>query len=283
MSMNNLLSEKLRNVTLTKGQEKIAHYFLRNQRRIGSLSSMEAAKEIGVSDASIIRFARAIGYEGFADMKEDFYAALVENAYANLSLEERMRQSQAEHSGRDVQQEFLSVMEANLLGTMRDNDPAQFDQAEEYLLGAKRRYIIGLRGCRGVASQFSRLLSFMLPGVRCIIDSECVSINALQDAEENDVVLMFVFARYYKIDIDYLELAKKRGVKVCLVTDEVYSPLTAYADVILQAEKDHMSFFNSCIGALTIGEYLLTRLGQKVEFKERMEMRDELTQYQRLS
>ena len=31
---------------------------------------MDIAKEIGVSDASIIRFARAIGYEGFTDLKK---------------------------------------------------------------------------------------------------------------------------------------------------------------------------------------------------------------------
>lgn len=30
---------------------------------------MDVAREIGVSDASIIRFSRAIGYKGFTDLK----------------------------------------------------------------------------------------------------------------------------------------------------------------------------------------------------------------------
>lgn len=41
------------------------------------MSSMDVAKEIGVSDASIIRFARAIGYLGFTDLKNDIYNSLI--------------------------------------------------------------------------------------------------------------------------------------------------------------------------------------------------------------
>ena len=40
-------------------------------------NGMDVAKEIGVSDASIIRFARAIGYLGFTDLKNDIYNSLI--------------------------------------------------------------------------------------------------------------------------------------------------------------------------------------------------------------
>lgn len=280
--MTNILAEKIKNVELTKTQEKIAKYFIRNQERIGTLSSIEAAKEIGVSDASIIRFSRAIGYEGFADLKADIYNALVESAYPELTLAERMNQSTRQYSGEAVDAQFLDLMQKNLSNTFHQNDALKYRQAAELLANARKRYVIGLRGCRGVAAQFSRLMSFMLPNVSCIQDSECVSINSLQDAGGDDVVLMFVFARYYKIDIHYLELAKKCGAKICLITDEVVSPLVGYADVVLQAETSHMSFFNSTLGAVMIGEYLLTLVSRKVDFQERIQERDIVTEYQRL-
>ena len=66
-------------------------------------------------------------------------------------------------------------------------------------------YVIGLRGCKGTAIGFGRLLSFMMPNVTAIIDSECTSISLIQDLEEGDVVLMFVFSRFYKIDLEYLK------------------------------------------------------------------------------
>ena len=105
--MDNIIAAKIQNTPLTKTQEKIARFFLKNQSRIGSLSSMEAAKEIGVSDASIIRFARAIGYEGFADLKEDFYNSLIENAYSGMSLTERLDQSAKQYPGEHI---YLSLI-----------------------------------------------------------------------------------------------------------------------------------------------------------------------------
>lgn len=280
--MTNILADKVKNVKLTKTQEKIARYFIRNPERIGGLSSIEAAKEIGVSDASIIRFSRTIGYEGFADLKADIYNTLVENAYSGLSLAERMTQSAQQYSGEDVDARFLELMQMNLANTFHQNESEKYAQAAQMLVDAQKRYIIGLRGCRGVAAQFSRLMSFMVPNVVCIQDSECVSINALQDAGETDVVLMFAFARYYKIDIHYLELAKKCGAKICLITDELVSPLVGFADTVLQVRTEHMSFFNSTLGAVMIGEYLLTLISREVDFQHRMQKRDDITEYQRL-
>lgn len=280
--MDNILAEKIQKVKLTKTQEKIARYFLKNQSRIGSLSSMEAAKEIGVSDASIIRFARAIGYGGFADLKADYYNSLVETAYSGMSLTERMDQSTKQYPSADLSAQYLDLMQQNLANSFCGNKAEKYTQAADMLVGAEKRYIIGLRGCRGAAAQFSRLLGFMVPHVTCLLDGECVSINALQDVGEHDVVFMFVFARYYKIDIEYLKLAKKKGAKICLITDEIFSPLVSYADVTLLAATDHMSFFNSCVGAVLIGEYLLTLVSRKVDFQERIQNRDEITKDQRL-
>ena len=241
--MTNILTAKIQNAKLTKTQEKIARYFLRNMEHIGSLSSMEVAKEIGVSDASIIRFSRSIGYEGFADLKADIYKALVENAYSGLSLTQRMAKSAMQYGDADLDARFLDMMQRNLTNSFRINDTADFQKVAQMLIQSRKRFVIGLRGCRGVASQFSRLMSFMLPNVVHLQDSECVSINALQDAAEEDVVLMFVFSRFYKIDEHYLKMAQKRGAKICLITDEMVGPLTGFADVILHAETENMSFF----------------------------------------
>ena len=69
--MENVVAERVRNATLTKSQQKIAEHIIRNVQRVGSMTSLELAGEIGVSDASIIRFARAIGYDGYADMTKN--------------------------------------------------------------------------------------------------------------------------------------------------------------------------------------------------------------------
>jgi len=280
--MTSILAAKIQNAKLTKTQLKIARYFIRNQERIGTLSSLEVAREIGVSDASIIRFSRAIGYEGFTDLKADIYNTLVEDAYSALSLTERMSRSTIQYSSEDVDTRFLELMQTNLTKSFGQNSAERYQTVADFLVQANKRFIIGLRGCRGIAVSFSRLLNFMIHNVICLQDGECTSINALLDIGSDDVVLMFAFARYYKIDIHYLKTAKERGAKICLVVDDIVSPLAAYADVVLLAETEHMSFFNSSLGAALISEYLLTLISRKVDFKDRMQERDDLTKDQRL-
>lgn len=280
--MTNILIDRIQNSHLTKTQQKIANYFVRNQRRLGSLSSMEVAKEIGVSDASIIRFSRAIGYEGFADLKADIYKTLVADADSGLSLTERMNLSAEKYPDTEIASQFLNLMQQNLLYSFKQNDIEKYEQIADNIIHAKNRFIIGLRGCRGIAVQFSRLLSFMLPNVYCIADSECTSISTIQDAQKGDVVVMFVFSRTYHIDISYLKLARARETKVCLITNELNEKLISHADIILLAETEHMSFFHSALGASLIAEYLLTLVSRKVDCRERIQERDEITENQRL-
>lgn len=56
--------KRLTQHNLTKSQMKIADYVAKNQKRIIGLTAKQAGGEIGVSDATMIRFARALGYEG---------------------------------------------------------------------------------------------------------------------------------------------------------------------------------------------------------------------------
>ena len=273
--MKNILTERIKSANLTKTQRKIADYFINNQERIGSLSSMEVAQDIGVSDASIIRFSRAIGFDGFSDLKDSIYNMLVENAFSGLSLAERMEQSSEKYDGEtDLAGQFQQIMNQNILATFRNNSPEDFYKLADYMIQAKNKYIIGLRGCRGIATDFSRLLSFMLPDVRCLTDGECASIQSLQDVGENDIVLMFVFSRFYKIDLGYLEMARKYGAKICIVMNDLSGPLNSYADLVLLSSTGNMSFFNSKIGTEVIAEYILTLIGRSVEYKDRLKERD---------
>lgn len=103
--MIRILSERIKESDLTLQQRKIADYFLKNQERIGNMSSLDVAREIGVSDASIIRFSRAIGYEGFTDLKNDIYNSLAEEAgtsVRNMQLSDRFDVLSGKYPGEDM-------------------------------------------------------------------------------------------------------------------------------------------------------------------------------------
>jgi len=278
--MGNIIAERVKDIKLTKSQKLIAEYFINNQDRICNLSSQDLAKEIGVSDASIIRFSRAVGFEGYADLKNHMYGALVASARGNMSLSERFTKN-VEKYGADPLH-FQQLVHENIDSVFRNNSPEDFEAVTDALINANSRYIIGLRGCRGIAFKFGRLLAFMLPAVHTLTDTECSSIHNLQDINKQDVLLMIVYSRFYKIDLHYVKMAKERGAKVCIITDQITGPLTPYADNILLVSSNNMSFFHSTLAADTIIEYIANRISTQVDFKERMDEQDRITQDQRL-
>lgn len=280
--MANLLTERIKNAELTKKQRIIGDYFIKNQERIGNLSAMDIAYEIGVSDASIIRFSKAIGFEGYADLKNRIYDMLVENSSNRIPLTERMRMNYEKMKDGDLTEQFIQKVQDNISDVFSHNSAEDFEMIADAMIQGKKRYVIGLRGCKGTAIGFGRLLSFMMPNVTSIVDSECTSISLIQDLEPGDVVLMFVFSRFYKIDLEYLKMAKKSGARILLVINDVASILSSYADYILMVPTDSMNFCHSTIALNVITEYLLTLISRKCEFKDRIDARDQITEDQRL-
>ena len=205
--MGNIIAERVKNAKLTKAQRKIADYFIQNQERIGTMSSLDVAQEIGVSDASIIRFSRAIGYKGYADLKANIYNMLVESAGGGLSLTERLSQNAEKYFEAHDAAQFQRLMQQNMEAVFRNNRLEDFERVGRILVEANDRFVVGMRGCRGTATKFGRLLTFMLPRVHTLTDGECPSISSLQDITGKDVLLMFVYSSFYKVDISYLELA----------------------------------------------------------------------------
>lgn len=285
--MENIIAKRVQQVTLTKTQQKIADYFVRNPERVGMCSSMEVAQEIGVSDASIIRFARTIGYKGFADLKNDIYNTLANQATGginSLSLAERLDFHRAKYGDSDSKAAYMKMVEYNLERTFQENTDEVFVQAAALLRQAQHRYVIGFRGCRGVASQFAWLMRLLLDHVIYIGDEGTGGIGSLQDIQPTDCAFFFSVSRYYKSDLRLVQLARKRGTKICVITDSVLSPLTDYADLMLLVETRRIGFFQSMSAMNMVSEYLLSLLvhGNEDTYHQKAEERDELTSETRL-
>ena len=281
--MTNILSERIRGVKLTKGQKKIADYFVRNPERVGMSSSMDLAKLIGVSDVSITRFARAIGYTGFSELKNDIYNNLAMHAtggFNSLSLSERYHINKETMGDIHSSKDYLDVMQYNVEKTFVENNTENFDKAISILVKGEHRYIAGFRGCIGVASQFAWLLRMILPHISLITEEGSGAVGLVQDLDKRDCFFMFSSSRYYKNDLILLEVARKRGAMICVVTDSFISPLSEYADVVLTAETKHMGFFHSMVAVTAILEYLVVRISQLLpeNYYKRVEERDQLTE-----
>ncbi len=243
--MENVIAERAAGVKLTKSQVKIAQFMIDNPELVGRSSSLELANAIGVSDVSITRFARALGYAGFTELKNDIYDTIARQAaqgFGSMTLNERLEANRERFGSAVSREDFVNIQKYNLERTLAQNSDASYESFVAALYSASACYVVGFRGCKGPAQRFAWLLG-VLSLRSCLIDDEGVGgVDQMLRAEKGDCAVFFSVSRYYKSDVRLARLAKSHGAKLCLITDSVLSPLASMADAVLTVEVRQMSF-----------------------------------------
>ena len=79
------MKELLHSAHLTKTQRIIAEYVLDNASEACFMTSTEIALKLGVSESSVIRFSRTIGFDGFMDFQKALRKDYQDSAFPAVS------------------------------------------------------------------------------------------------------------------------------------------------------------------------------------------------------
>ncbi|UBX47720.1 MurR/RpiR family transcriptional regulator [Providencia alcalifaciens] len=142
---------------LTRGkgtEQRIARFLLEYRDSLVAMNAAELAREAGVSSASVIRFARQMGYRGYPEFKVDYLSdekqQKAESLYGNLSRNDDTAQIIAK-SG----QLFIRAIEKSL----ELLEPSAVDAVAQKLVEAKRIVLFGIGSSAIVANDiFHKLI-----------------------------------------------------------------------------------------------------------------------------
>lgn len=254
------LVRKIQSMTLTRTDAEIAEYILAHLSTIGFQTSTTMAEEIGVSDTSVIRFIRKLGFKGYADFRSEMNARTacqIDRAQPDLTPGEKYLRT-LEHLGSsslisDVSQYTLN----NLKKSYAQLDQGTVEQIVDILLSSDRKYIAGFRGTACCAQYMASKLLFLTPHVVPILHADATAVENLLDITERDCLFLYSFPRYSEIARPLMEIARESGAKVILMTDRRTSPLANKADVVVTAQVDGLGFTNSYVAPLSLSEVIL--------------------------
>ena len=230
----------------------------------------------------MIRFSRAIGYAGFAELKESLYALLAQDLTSidicNFAPDQRLDFQINEFKSLDLSAEFLKLMTHNIEQSIRQNNPYLCERTVDILMESRRKLIVGVQGGKGCAIQFARLLGFLLDRVELLSTGESDELAMLRGLGKGDAVVAISYARYYKTDAYLANLVHKTGASIIVLADSTKSPWSQVADVLFLVETKHLGSFNSTLGTSALLEYLVTLLCWKYpsECRERLKERDQM-------
>ena len=217
--------------------------------------------EVGVSESTVVRFATALGYDGYPEFQK--------------ALGELVRSEAEFHPayGSDVWtdqpggQILTSVLHSDIEKiklTMEAIDHEAFEMAVDTILKAKRIYVIGIRSCSPLASFLSFYLNLICENVTAVnTNSSSEIFEQLIRVSEDDVVIGISFPRYSMRTLKALEFASNRKATVITLTDSVHSPMTLYSSCNLIARSDMASIVDSLVAPLSVINALVVALCMK--------------------
>ena len=242
---------------LTKSERRIANYLNQNQDEVAFLSAGEIAERLQLSEATMVRFARTLGFESYPAMR----AALQEDFRLRLTHSARLRSRlDTLRSDGDIFERVVASEIDYLTEALQTLDRNALSAAVELLRTHQRVFVFGL----GPSTSLVDLLVIRLTrSARHVIPlntsgREILEPMLLMDGSDLLIAIgFFDVTPSLQIVMNY---ANQHKTPVILLTDTLGSMVSHKADVVLAARRGPVSAFHSLTVPMTILNALLLAL-----------------------
>lgn len=241
---------------LTPAQQRVAKFITETPAEFAFSTVERLAELIGVSPTTIVRTATAVGYSGYSEMQAAAREALRTRITPVLRLEPVTGQSSAQQIIRQTL-EFQAEVVRHAAEALDDSTVEQVINA---LTSARRVFVTGFGTTHVAAFYFAYGLAHLIPAVQLLDRSDLVS-TPLAWATGEDLLVAFSFARYRRITVQVVQVAKERGVPVVVFTDSAIAPVYPLANwaLICPYEQPHTPVA-SPIGPMAVADAILASL-----------------------
>ena len=191
---------------LTKSGRTVADYLVQHAAEAQYLSISSLAKECCVAEATVFRFCRALGFEGYHEMRIALAQANATGALVNQHVPEPDADTATlcEHAS--------ALLMTTINGTQNNLSPEAVDKASELMHKARQVYCLGQGGSMYIANDICARFACISTKFRTAGDSHMQLITA---------------------SLMTLRAAKAAGAKIILLTHYEDSPGAKLADIVL--------------------------------------------------
>lgn len=238
---------------LPRQQRSIAEYVLEHLTTVPFLSVPELARRVGVSEATVVRFAQRLGYPGFSELKMELIEILQDHLNSGDAVED-------ENITDDILSSVADLEISNISRTIDAFDRRLFSEVTEALFRAETVYTFGM----GVSAHLADLTAYTLLqiGLRSHRLSTGFSspLEQLVAATPNDILVVFSLPPYSRQGLDLISEARGLGIPTVAVTDRVSAPAARFAAWTLPVKSDNMMFTNAVAAATVMLNAVATEI-----------------------
>ncbi len=221
--------------SLRASEKKVADYIEGHPDEVIYLNINTLAEKCRVSETSVIRLCKVLGFEGYQELKINMARTLIEPVkYIHEEIEETD----------DISKIIHKVMVADMKAiedTLCTIDNSEVEKAVNALAQANKIEFYGLGGSGMMA--FDAQHKFFKLGIPCIAYNDShMQVMSASILGNNDVVIGISHSGSTKDIVRSLEIAAKAGAKTICITSSLKSPVTNVSDIKLIVSAKELAY-----------------------------------------
>ncbi|MBG9784747.1 MurR/RpiR family transcriptional regulator [Shouchella lehensis] len=254
--MNPLKRLKSKGSSLTKSQKLVVDYILNHYQEVGFMTIEQLSKNVGISPTTIMRLMVNVGFSGYSEFQRHLHATLKEET----SLQSKLMYNLSIISKNESWTHHYDLHMKQIEKAIEDNSEDHLIQVVQMISEADNIYCTSVRAGLPVAHYLSQNINRVLGNTRLSLADSSDWADDVISYSKKDVLIVVSFSRYGRRIIDYVEQAKKRKVKVIVLTDKFSSPVIPYGDVTLVCPTNSIASHNSIVSAIFVSDYIISQL-----------------------
>lgn len=244
----------------SKGQKRIAAYILSDYDKAAFMTASKLGTLVDVSESTVVRFAAALGYEGYPAMQK----AMQEMVRGKLTSIQRIKASNDRLFNSDVVTSVLHTDMDKIRAAIEEVDRTAFSAVVDKLMAAQHIYILGVRSSSFLAGYLHFYLHLIFDNVKLVTSNSAGDIlESILRIGPGDVLVGISFPRYSRATVKGAQFAHDRGADVVAVTDSAMSPLYPLASSVLLAQSEMISFVDSLVAPFSLLNALIVAAGRR--------------------
>ena len=245
---------------LTKSEKRIARYLLRNLDEAAFMSAAELADRLGLSEATVVRFARSLNYGGFPEMRTACQLSFRQRVTHASRLRGKLNELRQDG---DIFEQVTATEIDYLTQALQTVDRQAIQQAAALLHNTQRIFVFGLGPSISLVDLLAIRLTRTGRQVIPLTASGREVVEPLIMMNQADVLFAIGFFDVTPALRMVLEHAQEVGAACILLTDTLGSLVSDMAAVTLAARRGPMAEFHSLVVPMTIINTLLLEVAKE--------------------
>ncbi len=254
---------------LSRRLAQVARFCLNHPEEVAINTLVRLAALAQVPPATITRFAKELGFPGFAELQTVFRERLLG---PRLPYAQRMadQKDSADIADADLAQPakvfggFVQAAVSSLLRIEQSLDLAVLSNFVETLADCDVVHVAAARGAFGIGAYCVYGLSSI--GKRAHLIDNLGAMRAAQVGAvgPKDVVLVITFDDYTPETIEVAQISKENGLRILAITDNALSPVASLAQQVLYVTEARLGHFRSQVPAMVVCQSVIVSLGRRM-------------------